>query len=109
MYSLKDEYLNEFVGLKNHEHQLKHPWGLSVSSDGNIIVADTGNKVIKMFSTSEDFLSEFGGEGYFVDPYHCIQQQKYLVVSDWGGHCIKVFDLNGNFISKIGKEGIRDG
>ena len=108
-YSLKGEYLNEFVGLKNHEHQLKHPCGLSVSSDGNIIVADTGNKKIKMFSTSGDFLSEFGGEGYFVDPYHCIQQQKYLVVSDWGGHCIKVCDLNGNFISKIGKEGIRDG
>ena len=106
MYSNKGKYLKEFVGL---DQQLKNPCGLSVDADGNVIVADTGNRVIKIFSSSGEILTAFGTECSFVDPYHCIQHQKHFVVSDWGDHCIKIYDPNGNFLYKIGKEGVRDG
>lgn len=106
MYSNKGKYLNEFVGLNQ---QLKNPCGLSIAADGNVIVADTGNKVIKIFCTTGEILRTFGTEFSFVEPYHCIQHQKHFVVSDWGDNCIKMYDLNGNFLYKIGKEGIRDG
>ena len=108
-YSSKGEYLNEFVGLKGFHHQLKYPFGLSVAKDGNVIVADTGNKVIKIFSIGGNFITKFGGECSFVDPYHCIQHKNYFVISDWGDHCIKIYDLNGKFLYTIGKEGVQDG
>lgn len=99
MYSNKGKYL--YVGLNQ---QLKNPCGLSIAADGNVIVADTGNKVIKIFCTTGEILRTFGTEFSFVEPYHCIQHQKHFVVSD-----CKIYDLNGNFLYKIGKEGIRDG
>ena len=85
------------------------PWGLSVDSDGNVIVADKGNSSIKIFSPDGEFLMKIGGQGTLKSPVHCIQYEKCLVVSDKGEHCIKVFDRNGNFQYMFGKKGSGDG
>ena len=69
------------------------PWGLSADSDGNIIVADAGNKLIKIFSPDGKFLMKIGGQGAFTFPFHCIQCDRYLIVSDRDEHCIKVYDI----------------
>ena len=111
MFDDQGEYLSQFGDEGNLDHQLKSPLGLSVDRNGNIIVADTGNKVINTFSPSGQFLHTLGegeGEG-FTFPFHCIQYDKYLIVSDDGDHCIKVFDINGNFLYKFGNKGNRNG
>ncbi|KAL9958025.1 hypothetical protein ACROYT_G034986 [Oculina patagonica] len=93
-------------GKGTPDSQLLNPWGLSVDSDGNIIVADTGDKFIKTFSTNGEFLMKKGGKGSLTFPIHCIQCGfRYLIVSDRGEHCIKVFDRNGNFVYKFEKRG----
>ena len=97
-FSEQGEYLSQFGGKGNLDHQLSNPLGLSVDSKGNIIVADTGNKSMKIFSPDGHYLSKFRGEGSFTSPIHCIQYEKYLIVSDSEEHCIKVFDRNGNFL-----------
>ena len=58
----------------------------TIDRNGNIIVADRGNKLIKLFSPSGQFLYKLGegeDEG-FTSPCHCIQNDKYLIVSDNG-------------------------
>ena len=71
--------------------------GLSVDDDGNIIVADINNKMIKVFSSDDMFLMKIGGQGAFTCPIHCVQYDTYLIVSDQSEHCIKVYDRSGNF------------
>ena len=75
-------------------------------SDGDIIVVDTGDKFIKIFSPNGKFLTKIGGKGSLTFPIHCIQCGfRYLIVSDRDEHCIKVFDRNGNFVYKFGNRG----
>ena len=42
-------YLSQFGSEGNLDHQLSNPYGLSVDRNGNIIVADMGNKLKKPF------------------------------------------------------------
>ena len=109
MLSRQEEYLRHFGGEGSLDHQLSFPAGLSIDSDGNIIVADRGNKLIKFFSTDGQFLNKLGTEGSFTEPYHYIQHDNYLIVSDQGDNSIKLFDRKGNFLYKFGKKGILDG
>ena len=105
----RGEYVGSFGGLGSLDDEFNDPWGLSVDSDGNVIVADQGSSLIKIFSPDGKFLMKIGGQGTLKSPVHCIQYDKYLIVSDRGEHCIKVFDRNGNFQYMFGKEGSRDG
>ena len=102
-------YVGSFGMFGSLDNQLSDPWGLSVDSDGNVIVADKGNSSIKIFSPDGEFLMKIGGQGTLKSPVHCIQYEKYLIVSDKDEHCIKVFDRNGNFQYMFGKKGSGDG
>jgi len=102
----------QFGGKGNLDHQLQDPYGLSIDSDGNYIIADSGNKLVKVFSPSGQFLRKIVGEGSkgsFTFPYHCVQYDNYLIVSDRDEHCINVFDRDGNFLEKFGKKRKGDG
>ena len=69
-----------FGGRGNLDSQLFNPLGLSVDSDGKVIVADTGNKVIKIFSPDGNFVMKIGGQGSICFPIHCVQCDRYLSV-----------------------------
>ena len=98
-------HLRHFGEKGNLDHQLSFPTGLSIDSDGNIIVADRKNKLIKIFSADGKFLHKLGTEGSSTEPFHCIQHDNYLIVSDKGDHSVKCFDRKGNFLYKFGKKG----
>lgn len=87
---------------------MDYPWGVSVDSDGHIIVADSYNKVIKIFTACGQFLRKFGKD-FLIDPCHCIQKDQHLIVSDQGDHSIKVFNTDGTFLYKFGRKGEQDG
>ena len=105
----RGDYVGSFGGFGSLDNQLRNPWGLSVDSDGNVIVADKGNSLIKIFSPDGKFLMKIGGQGSLKSPVHCIQYDRFLIVSDNDEHCIKIFDRNGNFQFKFGKKGSGDG
>ena len=98
LFSEQGEYLSQFGGKRNLDHQLDYPHGLSVDNIGNIIVADRYNKSIKIFSPDGHHSCKFRDEGSFTFPSHYVQYDKYLVVSDANQYCIKVFAGNGNFL-----------
>ena len=107
VFDRNGNFLSKFGEQGSRDNQLKYPEGLSINGNGDIIVA--GNKLIKIFSSSGEYLRKFGGAGSLVEPYHCIQHGQYFIVSDGGDHSIKMFNLEGTFISKSGKQGNKDG
>ena len=109
LFSEQGDYLNQFGGKGNLDHQLINPLGLSVNCDGNIIVADSHNKLVKIFSQSGQLLQKLVGDSSFTLPIHCVQYDKYLIVSDTSEHCIKVFSRDGDFLYRFGKKGEGDG
>ena len=109
VFDRNGNFLSKFGAYGSRNNQLQFPEGLSINGNGDIIVADTKNKLIKIFSSSEEYLRKFGGAGSLVDPYHCIQHGQYFIVSDTGDNSIKMFDREGKFISKFGKQGNKDG
>ena len=91
------EFLYQFWG------RLKYPRGLSVNPDGNLIVSDTGNKSVKVFSPKGYLLRTI-----FISTassLHCIQTDNFLILSDNKENCVKVFNVEGMFLYKFGKEG----
>ena len=123
-----------FGGEGSRNSQLSGPWGLSLDANGNIIVADSGNKLIKIFSTNGKFVRKIGGPDSFSWPIHCVQcdeylieykfgqqgggdgefnyprcmavsKSKHLLVCDGGNDRIQVFELNGRFVGKFGTKG----
>ena len=110
LFNRQGESLGQFGGEGNLDHQLKTPIGLSIDSDGNIIVVDKGNKLVKIFSDDGQILFHIGTEDSFITPFHCIQHDNYLIVSDRGDHCVKVFNREeGTFLYKFGKKGDGNG
>ena len=102
------EYLRHFGGQGSLDHQLSYPFGLSIDSNlsnGNIIVADERNKLIKIFSADGQFLHKLGTEVAFTTPFHCIQHENYLIVSDEGYNSVKCFDRKDILLYKFGKKG----
>ena len=98
-----------FTGKGNLDSRLAKPCGLSLDSNANVIVADSGNKEIKIFSAGGELMMKIGGPGLLSFPIHCVQCGRYLIVSDNIEHCMKVLDQDGNFQYKFGKQGGGDG
>ena len=63
VYSGYGEFLSKFGEEGSLDHQLHNPEGLSVTSNGDIIVADAGQKSMKILSVRQQFKRKFGGQG----------------------------------------------
>ena len=105
-FGRRGENAGEFKCL---DSQLFAPGGLSLDSTGNVIVADAGNKLIKIFTPDGRFVMKIGGKFSFSLPVHCVQCGEYFIVSDSNTHYIKVYNRKGHFQYLFGKEGERDG
>ena len=98
-----------FGGEGSLHSQLKNPCGLSLDSNGNIIVADGDNKFIKFFSPDGKFLTKIGGPSFLSDPVHCVQSGDYLIVSDCVDDSVKVFTREGDYNYQFGTRGKGNG
>ena len=109
IFSWEGRLLGSFGGKGSIYRYLLNRWGLSLDSTGNIIVADTVDKLIKIFTPDGRFVMKIGEQGSFSFPIHCVQCGEYFIASDSGEHCIKVFNREGHFQYKFGKKGEGDG
>lgn len=79
------------------------PRGIVVGKNGNIYVADTGNKRIQVFTPDGQFLYQWGGggvlEGYLDEPVGiAISAAGEVYVADTWNRRVQVFDANGGFL-----------
>jgi DNA-binding beta-propeller fold protein YncE len=74
------------------------PRGITVDSQGRVIVADTGNKRILVFDSDGNFISQIGNEGMAVGQFEepvglAIDKQNNLYVADTWNLRVQVFSL----------------
>jgi uncharacterized protein (TIGR03663 family) len=72
------------------------PRGIAVNAQGNVFVADTGNKRILVYNSNGDFILQIGGEGLAIAQFEepvgiAFDMQGYLYVADTWNQRIQVF------------------
>ena len=81
-----------------------------VQSGDYLIVSDTFDHSVKVFTREGYYKYQFGtrgtGNGEFMHPY-CLSVTKsgHVLVCDYFNYRVQVFELNGKFVGKFGKQG----
>ena len=81
------------------------PNGVAVDEEGNIIVADSRNDRIQVFSSSGTFLTRFGGKGTAPGEFDrpsgiCISPEGIIIVVDFGNNRVQMFWKDEKRITK---------
>ena len=89
---------------------LNTPWGVAVNQRGEIVVAESSENSVSIFSPAGKKLRSFGSygsrQGYFIGARGvAVDDDGNILVSDYGNHRIQKFTANGKFIMTIGREG----
>jgi DNA-binding beta-propeller fold protein YncE len=86
---------NEFYG----------PRGIAVASNGDVYVADTGNRRIEVFDANGRYLFSFGSSGsapgQFTEPSSVAVGGDRVYVADYWNQRVQIFDLQGKPISQF--------
>jgi len=95
--------------------QFQHPWGVALNATGNVIVADSHNHRLQVWSTDGQFVHALGCKGsapgqllqpsgVAVDP-----SSGNIVIADEFNHRIQVWNAEGRFIIEFGSHGSKPG
>ncbi len=92
------------------------PWGIAISPDGNVFIADTWNHRIQKFTAEGEFLISWGQFGQRETPNSfwgprdvVVDENGHVYVADTGNKRIVIFDTEGQFIAEFGEVGYADG
>ena len=95
---------------------LNEPWGIDVSKDGFVYVADTWNHRIVKYDLEGDFVLSWGGFGDDADLYSMwgprevlVGQDGMIYVADTGNKRISVFTDDGQIVRQVGRGGLGSG
>jgi uncharacterized protein (TIGR03663 family) len=97
--------------------QFHEPWGIAVSPDGRVYVADTWNHRIQAFESDGAFLAKWGSFGetadltqWFYGPRDvAVEAEDRVFVTDTGNERVMVFAADGQYLTQWGVEGIIPG
>lgn len=106
VYSSAGEFIRK-IG----EHQMKNPWGVCLTHDGNIAVCSGGEKSseVQVYSAEGALVMKFGDPSTTNRPSYVASSHEKYFVSYSDDQCVRVFDNQGRFLSKIGAAGFGNG
>ena len=92
------------------------PWGIAISPEGEVYIADTWNHRIQKFTAEGEFLLSWGHFGQRETPDAfwgprdvAVDDSGHVYVADTGNKRIVVFDTEGQFITEFGEVGYGEG
>ena len=93
--------------------QFNYPQGISVSREGNVLVADFFNNRVQVFNANGHHLSSITHTGVgekLQDPVSvAVGPDDWVYVVEKNCHRVSVFDENGKYIKSFGKSGDKNG
>ncbi|XP_065916814.1 tripartite motif-containing protein 2-like [Dysidea avara] len=90
--------------------KLASPYGVTVSHNNHLLVADYSHNSIYRFTLDGNYIDKFGtkgtGQGEFDRPYSLTTDiYGFIFVTDTYNHRISIFDKDGNFVHCFGSKG----
>lgn len=86
---------------------LQHPRGVTVDSQGRIVVVECKVMRVIIFDQNGSVLQKFGCSKHLEFPNGVVVNEKQeIFISDNRAHCVKVFNYEGTYLRQIGGEGI---
>jgi DNA-binding beta-propeller fold protein YncE len=100
-------YVTGWGTLGTGDGEFDSPWGLGIDPDGRVVVADTFNDRIQVFSAVGDFIDSFGSSGTAEYQFDwpaglAIDQNGNIFVADRQNLRVQKYDKNGNFLLMFG-------
>lgn len=107
-------YQSQFGKQGTGNGEFKSPEGIAIDSEGNILIADTGNNRIQEFNSAGTFVRAYGSKGdengQFTSPEGiAVDSEGKVWVTDSGNNRIERFSAKGAYLSKFGAYGPNDG
>ena len=99
--------LNETGTKGTQEGQSLYPRGLCIDTNGDVMVADSGNNRISVFSKQLKFKSCLG-IGHLQYPQDVKLSDDHIVVLDFGTKCFHFFSRDGHLLSSCVPQGYKD-
>ncbi len=96
---------NFLFAIGGNEDILSEPYDVATAANGNIYIADTGNKDIKVFDPNGKFLYKFGTRGkergQFLAPTGITITKNKVYVTDGLTMKVQIFDLTGQYLGDL--------
>ncbi|MFN2280965.1 MAG: NHL repeat-containing protein, partial [Anaerolineales bacterium] len=110
------EYGSQDTGIGALPTAFNEPWGIAISPEGEVYVADTWNHRIQKFTADGEYLLSWGvfGQAETPDAFWgprdvVVDDNGHVYIADTGNKRIAVFDTEGQFITEFGEVGYADG
>ena len=91
------------------EGEFNCPTGIAYLNNGNIVVTDSGNHRLQIFTEQGEYLTQIGGEGSLDHQFNypwglSVDSDGNIIVADSDNKLIKIFTPSGQFLGKFGGE-----
>ena len=101
-----DGQFSHIIG-SNH---LKSPWYIAVSSNDQLLAANSDHHCISIFTLDGNYVGKFGtqgtGRGQLSSPVGiAIDMYGFILVTEHGNHRVSIFDKDGVFVHCFGSKG----
>ena len=90
---------------------INQPWGVAISSVGNIIVADSNGNCISIFNPGREIIKTFGSQGSGPGQFNCpagvaVDDKDNILVADYNNDRIQKFTSDGKFLAAADNLGL---
>ncbi|XP_035680696.1 tripartite motif-containing protein 2-like [Branchiostoma floridae] len=108
VFSNMGDFKLKFGARGRNAGQLQRPTGVTVSHNGNYIVADYDNKWVSVFGPDGKFINKFGSGKLLGPKGVAVDKNGHIIVVDNKASCVFIFQSNGKFLQKFGSRGNDD-
>jgi DNA-binding beta-propeller fold protein YncE len=110
VFDSSGKFIEKWGASGSGDGELLRPAGIAVEKNGNVIVVDSGNNRLQVFSPEGKFIGKSGGPGKgpgeFNQPWGItLDKDGNIYVADWKNHRIQKLSSAGKCLMTIGSYG----